>query len=217
MTTQVASRSSVKNLFDKINLPVLALIAICFFLPLCEVNCGTVQIKFSGVNLAVGTEPTIVGLPFDAKDMKKDKPKDAAGGNSDKDDFKTDPLLLGLPILAVIGIILVVLKLKGAALPRVALAVPGLLIAGLLIYFMAVGFNVEKQVAAKNAEKPAAPAAAPVNPGMPDMKMPDIQITSQKTAFFYLALIASLGSAGLALFQPKPPTAQWAPTPPEGT
>src|SRR5205823_7838773 len=70
MTTQARESQSTasappsrRRLFDLINAPLLALVALMFFLPQCKLTCGEdIHAKFSGPNLTVGTDPTIEGL-----------------------------------------------------------------------------------------------------------------------------------------------------------
>jgi hypothetical protein len=47
------------SLFDGINVVLLAFIGFCFFMPFLEVSCGPINLAFSGLNLATGTDPTV--------------------------------------------------------------------------------------------------------------------------------------------------------------
>src|SRR5438105_4579906 len=84
-----------RRLFDLINVPLLALVALMFFLPQCKLTCGEdIRVKFSGPNLTLGTDPTIEG------------PGKSGSADARQREYSLDPLFLLVPIGAIVGAVL---------------------------------------------------------------------------------------------------------------
>ena len=139
--------TDARKLFDILNVPALLFVVICFFLPLCELDCGPVKAKFSGMNLAFGTDPEIEGA----------SPKDVKGFMA-REKSPTDPVFAAVPVLATLGIAVAwvaVVRPNQQLLRRqragnFAAVFPCLLLLLFLIY-ASVGFGVERKVAEEKA------------------------------------------------------------------
>jgi len=160
------------KLTDLLTVPFLLLAALCFFFPLAELNCGPIQARFSGINLALGTAPMAEGLSAAER-------KDLSEELTSKD--LLNPAVLLIPVASVWGVVLIFCRIARPD-PRTTGAVligPPLRLVFIFLYYTVEGFGVERELARQIAESHGDLFQAPV-------------ATVAKTAWFYAGLAASL-------------------------
>jgi len=191
-----------RRMFDIINVPLLALVAVCFFLPLCELDCGQYKARFNGVNLTLGTAPAVEGLPSStelevAKAALQGLAPLSPGGavpaavpdrGAQLQDADTDPLFGVVPIAALAGAILFVIVLirrsrGNSVYLLLAPAVLTVVIAGYAVF----GYSIERHAA--EVVSKAAQQGAGGDPG--------VRLTCEKSSWFYFSLAASALSLAL--------------------
>jgi hypothetical protein len=178
-------RAVGRNLFDLVNVPLLLIVAACFFLPLCQLNCEMIHVRFDGLNLAMGTAPTVDG--------PKDGPTSAdLQQEMRKEKIPLDPWLLVWPLAALLGAAasLVAFRHPRAGRRRYLMIAPALVMLILLIA-ISHGFGIERYVAQKSAQ---------------GHDSADTRITTEKTPWFYIVLAASAGALVLSGMRAKSPT-----------
>jgi hypothetical protein len=178
MTTAATDLSSRKpRLFDAINVPLLVLVAICFFLPLLELDCGGSKIRFNGPSLAFGTNPSLVGGTSKDDEQLAQKLK--------KDDIPLDPLLVLFPLCALAGAAIAFLAFKhpGGVKTLLLVSFPAAA-AVVLIAYAIIGFGPERKISEERQRS-----------GNHDNQS---MVTIEKTTWFDLALIGSCAGALLA-------------------
>lgn len=184
-----------RRLFDVLNAPLLGIVSFMFLMPLLELSCGSVKATYTGVNLAFGTEPTVVGAPRSSDAGQQETPSDL-------------PLLL-VPFVGVLGALrfLGALQLAGPLRTSEAFFLPAVL-AGTLGIYAAIGFAPEREI----ARKLDAPGIQNADPGGLRQTGSDLDnsvlrsIACEKTPWFYVALIGSCLAAAFAALRDRSPT-----------
>lgn len=178
------------KLTDLLTVPFLLLAALCFFFPLAELNCGPMQARFSGVNLAVGTEPSANGLsPRERKDLSEEVSKKGL----------LNPGLLLIPVVAIVGVLLLLCWVIGPdpKLPEAVLIGAPLLLVLVFLYYTAAGFGIERDLAREIAESRG------------QQPFPPPPVTIAKTGWFYAGLGASLAALVLTALRQLSPSVAW--------
>ena len=183
-TTPPTSARPSRKLFDGINIPLLGFVAICFFLPFLNLRCGPINVQFSGLDLACGTDPKVNGSPQDQESVRKDLRKEH---------FPLDIPLLLIPLAAITGARLFfrAFARHDCVDHRLLLGLPATLVIIFLAYSM-IGFGIERKLAEK-AGKSEGPQVVAI----------------EKTTWFHLSLGASIASLGLALGRRYSPRIRW--------
>jgi len=171
-----------RRLYDLINVPLLGLVFLMFFLPQVKLSCGDdIHVKFSGPSLTLGTDPAIEGVP-------------AGEARTEKRDYSLNPLFLLVPIGAVAGAVLFWLasqKPVDSASPVKLWQIPAAMLILLASYGL-FGFGVERAFA-KEMEKGGSPA---------EMRG---EIRIGKTGWYYMEFLFTAGALALALMRRSSP------------
>ena len=183
-TTTPASARPSRKVFDGLNVPLLGFVAVCFFLPLLSLRCGPINVQFSGMDLATGTDPTVNGSPQDQESVLKDVRKEH---------LPLDIPLLLIPLAAIAGAILFFWAFARADCVSsehraLLVGLPAILVVVFLVYSV-IGFGIERKIA-EQAHGPQ-------------------MVAVEKTTWFYLGLGASIASLILALGRRYSPRIRW--------
>ena len=170
-------------------LAFLAYVALMIFLPLFQVECAGISVKWTGLELVTGGQGSVSGQfgDIDAESAFQLQSEEEAEGN-----LPQDWLVLGLPILALLA---AVALLRGAR----PLA-NGLVIAliTLFIVFSTVGFRLEREV---NAQLSQAATQLPDGQASPELMAMSTEMATEmiedsmsRTSWFWLGFVASIAT-----------------------
>jgi hypothetical protein len=209
---------------DVVNFNILILVALSFFLPMVVVTCnmpppeGPIEIKYTGANLAFGTEPKMYAGGQEKSGGEK---SDFTGtttspGSLDqkpKSDENKDPLALVIPIFAALAAFASMAVFVSGRKPgkanslAMALIIPVLAAYG---FFAVVGYKIEREYKKAIKESSSKEGSKEFAGAMESF------LTVKKTGYFYLGLLATIVSlilAALPAKRPPPPVAQPPPAP----
>lgn len=186
--------SGPRRIIDIVNVNLLAFVAVCFFLPTVVLSCGNVTIEYSGANLALGTDPSIKGLPKEMQDQVNKAPKE---GKKEGEEQPKDPLFAAAPALALVAALISLvafLAKKMPGFPGLALvfALPAL---GVYGYYTAGGFKIENKL------KEAIDKGKKENPGeMLNVNVSEM-VSLKRTPWFYLGMACVLTASILSVIR----------------
>lgn len=170
-------------------LAFLAYVALMIFLPLFQIECAGIEVKWTGLELVTGGQGSVSGQFGDidagsAFELQSDESTEGA--------LPQDWLVLGLPILAL---------LAGVALLRGAQPLAnGLVIAliTLFIVFSTVGFALEREVDAQLSQAATQLPADQANPELmvmsTEMAAEMVEDSMSRTVWFWLGFVASIAA-----------------------
>jgi hypothetical protein len=161
------------RLFDLINVPLLALVGLMFFLPLVELECAGQRFEFNGWNLATGS------MPDELEAMAEQ------GDRSSGEGMKASVFALLIPIFAftAAGLTVRAIYQKRTIEPKSPPVYLASALFLLLLFYTLFGFALERQVSSEMAEA--------------RRKGEPVIVDTDKTGWFYASLLFSAGACGL--------------------